>query len=308
MLDANATVEWTPPQYKKRMDDWLRNMGDWNISRKRYFGLPLPFYPCGCGDAERDRLARRARGARDRGPRRAAGAAPALDRRGSDPLRGVRRRGRAGSRRWATPGSTLASSLSRRSAGRTQSGSSTATGRRAAEGLTGADLPDHDYWEQWFPADWISEMREQIRLWFYSHLFMSMTLIGRLAVPRGADLREGERRARAANAQIGGEHDRGARGARPHGRGCDALALLRAAAAAEHQLRLRPGRRGEAPAADALELGRLPRHLREHRRLRARSGGRSRRRSSRSTAGSSRARASSRAKPRPPTSASRRPS
>ena len=50
LLDANATVEWTPSFYSKRMDDWLRNMGDWNISRKRYFGLPLPFYPCGdCG-------------------------------------------------------------------------------------------------------------------------------------------------------------------------------------------------------------------------------------------------------------------
>ena len=33
----------------KRMDDWLRNMGDWNISRRRYYGLPLPFYPCACG-------------------------------------------------------------------------------------------------------------------------------------------------------------------------------------------------------------------------------------------------------------------
>ena len=50
MIDANATVEWTPPFYAKRMDDWLRNMGDWNISRKRYFGLPLPFYPCECGE------------------------------------------------------------------------------------------------------------------------------------------------------------------------------------------------------------------------------------------------------------------
>src|SRR3954464_652950 len=50
MLDANATVEWTPDFYSKRMDDWLRNMGDWTISRRRYFGLPLPFYPCdSCG-------------------------------------------------------------------------------------------------------------------------------------------------------------------------------------------------------------------------------------------------------------------
>ena len=36
----------------------------------------------------------------------------------------------------------------------------------AAAGLTTADLPDHDYWATWFPADWVSEMREQIRLWF----------------------------------------------------------------------------------------------------------------------------------------------
>jgi len=49
MLDANATVEWTPAYMGKRMDDWLRNMGDWNISRRRYFGLPLPFYECECG-------------------------------------------------------------------------------------------------------------------------------------------------------------------------------------------------------------------------------------------------------------------
>ena len=43
-----------------------------------------------------------------------------------------------------------------------------ATGAR--EGCPALDLPDHAYWEQWFPADWISEMREQIRLWFYSML------------------------------------------------------------------------------------------------------------------------------------------
>ena len=49
LLDANATVEWTPAYMGKRMDDWLRNMGDWNISRRRYYGLPLPIYECECG-------------------------------------------------------------------------------------------------------------------------------------------------------------------------------------------------------------------------------------------------------------------
>ena len=50
---------------------------------------------------------------------------------------------------------------------------------RRREGLTKADLPDHAYWEQWFPADWVTEMREQIRLWFYSLFFMSVVLTGR---------------------------------------------------------------------------------------------------------------------------------
>jgi isoleucyl-tRNA synthetase len=52
-------------------------------------------------------------------------------------------------------------------------------GTGAARGLTTADLPDEAYWEKWFPADWVSEMREQIRLWFYSQLFMSVVLTGR---------------------------------------------------------------------------------------------------------------------------------
>ena len=51
--------------------------------------------------------------------------------------------------------------------------------RRRRGALTNADLPDHAYWEQWFPADWVTEMREQIRLWFYSQLFMSVVLVGR---------------------------------------------------------------------------------------------------------------------------------
>ena len=87
MLDANATVEWTPAFYPKRMDDWLRNMGDWNISRKRYFGLPLPFYPCACGHLTVIGSHGRAGAACASRLRRAARAAPAVDRRRDHRLR-----------------------------------------------------------------------------------------------------------------------------------------------------------------------------------------------------------------------------
>lgn len=45
-LKAIEDVEFKPAYAKKRMTDWLNNMGDWNISRSRFYGLPLPFYVC----------------------------------------------------------------------------------------------------------------------------------------------------------------------------------------------------------------------------------------------------------------------
>jgi isoleucyl-tRNA synthetase len=42
--------------------------------------------------------------------------------------------------------------------------------------------PEH--WEQWYPASFITEMREQIRLWFYSMLFMSVALEDRAPYQR----------------------------------------------------------------------------------------------------------------------------
>ena len=93
LRDANAEVEWTPAYMGKRMDDWLVNMGDWNISRRRYYGLPLPFYPCALWPPERDRLEGGARGAGAAGTRPTRGAPPAVDRRGADRLRAVRRGG-----------------------------------------------------------------------------------------------------------------------------------------------------------------------------------------------------------------------
>ena len=124
----------------------------------------------------------------------------------------------------------------------------------AAKGLTTADLPDNAYWEKWFPADWVSEMREQIRLWFYSQFFMSCRARRPLAVQPRARLREDARRARPRDARLVGEHDRRRGRVRAHGRRRDALAVLRAAARPEPALRLRAGARDQAEAADVLEL------------------------------------------------------
>ncbi|HEY8077530.1 MAG TPA: class I tRNA ligase family protein, partial [Labilithrix sp.] len=183
MLDANATVEWTPEYMGKRMDDWLRNMGDWNISRRRYYGLPLPFYPCACGHlnviGSRAELEGRALEGLDQLEELRR---PWIDR---VPIRceecgeRVERVVEVGDV-WLDAGVVPFSTLGWQNPEWKHEGYATG----AARGLTTADLPDHAYWEKWFPADWVSEMREQIRLWFYSQLFMSVVLIGRAPFKR----------------------------------------------------------------------------------------------------------------------------
>ncbi|MDQ3993061.1 MAG: class I tRNA ligase family protein, partial [Actinomycetota bacterium] len=178
LLAANASVEWTPGFYGKRMDDWLRNMGDWNISRKRYFGLPLPFYPCSCGRlnviGSRGELAERATAGLEQLQELHR---PWID---AVPIRcdacdaEVRRIAEVGDA-WLDAGIVAFSTLGWRNERAIPAGYATG----ASAGLSGADLPGHAYWERWFPADWISESREQIRLWFYSLMFMSVTLDGR---------------------------------------------------------------------------------------------------------------------------------
>ena len=178
MRDANATVEWTPEYMGKRMDDWLVNMSDWNISRRRYYGLPLPFYPCACGHLEvvgsRAQLAELATAPLDDlvELRR-----PWIDRvtircpECGDEVSRITEVGDV----WLDAGIVPFSTLGWQNPEWVHEGYATG----AAKGLTTADLPDHAYWEEWFPADWVSEIREQIRLWFYSQLFMSVALTGR---------------------------------------------------------------------------------------------------------------------------------
>ncbi len=178
LLDANATVEWTPEYMGKRMDDWLRNMGDWNISRRRYYGLPLPFYPCSCGHlnviGSRAELEQRAVSGLDQLEelrRPWIDAVPVRCEACSEEVTRIEEVGDV----WLDAGIVPFSTLGWGNPELLPEGYATG----AARGLTTADLPAHETWEEWFPADWVSEMREQIRLWFYSQLFMSVALTGR---------------------------------------------------------------------------------------------------------------------------------
>jgi len=178
LLDENAKVDWVPEYMGKRMDDWLRNMGDWNISRRRYYGLPLPLYPCACGHlnviGSKTELADRALEGMEQLEELRR---PWIDR---VPIRceecgeRVERIAEVGDV-WLDAAIVPFATLGWENPTWIEEGYATG----AARGLTKADLPDHAYWEKWFPADWVSEMREQIRLWFYSQFFMSVALVGR---------------------------------------------------------------------------------------------------------------------------------
>jgi isoleucyl-tRNA synthetase len=178
MIEANRTVEWTPTHYGKRMEDWLRNMGDWCISRKRYWGLPLPFYQCPEGHltvvgSKEELLERATQGVEG---------LEELHRPWIDPVRircgecacEAERVPEVGDC-WLDAGIIPFSTIGYGRDEVLEEGFAAGAG----VGLTKADLPDNAYWERWFPADWVSEMREQIRLWFYSQLFMSVALTGK---------------------------------------------------------------------------------------------------------------------------------
>jgi isoleucyl-tRNA synthetase len=178
LLAANATVEWTPKHYGKRMDDWLRNMGDWNISRRRFYGLPLPFYPCSCGHltvigskAELEQHALSGLEQLEELHRPWVDNVLIRCEACSEPVRRIHEVGDV----WLDAGIVPFATLGWESPKWIPGGYATG----ASRGLSGADLPDHRYWEQWFPAEWVSEMREQIRLWFYSLMFMSVVLVDR---------------------------------------------------------------------------------------------------------------------------------
>src|SRR2546428_4871977 len=157
LREAAAKVTWIPESAGKRMQDWLTNMGDWNISRKRYWGLPLPFYTCEkrghffvLGSEDRLRLRARA---------------------GLEQLRELHRP-------WID-GVVVRCPKCEGDAERVKEVGDCWLDAGIVPFSTLRYLQDRPYWQGGVPAPLITPMREQIRLWFYSQLFFSVVLTGR---------------------------------------------------------------------------------------------------------------------------------
>jgi len=162
LIEAANTVKWDPPFIGKRMLDWLENMGDWNISRKRFYGLPLPFYPCGaCGHLT------------------VVGSKEELFELGGDTALGLPELHRP----WID-GVEIKCPKCQNPVARIPEVGDVWLDAGIVPFSTLGYFSDRAEWEKNFPAEWVIEMQEQIRLWFYSLLFMSVAITGRAPYER----------------------------------------------------------------------------------------------------------------------------
>ncbi|MFN2103882.1 MAG: isoleucine--tRNA ligase [Candidatus Promineifilaceae bacterium] len=157
IMDRVDQANWYPSFGYDREMDWLRNMQDWMISKKRYYGLALPIWVCNdCGHytvvGSEDELEERAVEGWDK----FAGHTP--HRPHIDAVKiacpecgGLSSRIADVGNPWLDAGIVGLSTLHYRE--------------------------DRAYWEKWYPADWISEsFPGQFRNWFYSLLAQSTVL------------------------------------------------------------------------------------------------------------------------------------
>lgn len=148
-------ANWIPEFASKRMQNWLDNMGDWMISRKRYYGLSLPFYECECGEltviGSKEELKSLAVEP-EKVDKLSSLHRPWID----EILIKCPKCGKKVKRIldvgdcWLDAGVVPFSTLKY--------------------------FEDKSYWKKWFPAEFICEMIEQVRLWYYSMLVYGAVL------------------------------------------------------------------------------------------------------------------------------------
>ncbi|HEY3523909.1 MAG TPA: class I tRNA ligase family protein, partial [Candidatus Limnocylindrales bacterium] len=157
IMEAVDRIRWIPSFGYERELDWLLNMHDWMISKKRYWGLALPIYDCpSCGTFDviggEEELRERAVAGWDEfaghTPHRPWIDAVQIACRGcGQPVSRITDVGNP----WLDAGIVPFSTLHYRT--------------------------DPGYWRQWFPADFVTEsFPGQFRNWFYAMLAMSTVL------------------------------------------------------------------------------------------------------------------------------------
>ena len=160
IMDVVNQITWIPAFGKERELDWLRNMDDWMISKKRYWGLALPIYDCPkCGTFEVLGGEQELRERAVAGWNEFEGHTPhrpwvdAVKIKCSKCGEVVSRIKDVGNP-WLDAGIVSFSTLHYRT--------------------------NREYWQQWFPADFVTEsFPGQFRNWFYSLLVMSTVLENR---------------------------------------------------------------------------------------------------------------------------------
>lgn len=158
LIAAAKTVEWKPDYILQHMVNWLENMGDWCISRRRYWGLPLPFYRC------EDRM--------KCGQVTVYGSIDALARDSGVPEADLRHR-----LHRPDIDAIAVKCLCGKPAIRVKEVGDCWLDAGIVPFSTFDYKPGVGFGPE-FPYDFAVEMREQVRLWFYSTLVMSVVLEG----------------------------------------------------------------------------------------------------------------------------------
>ena len=156
IMDVTTKIRWIPEFGLARELDWLRNMDDWMISKKRYYGLALPIYPCECGHVE-------VLGSREELRERAVEGWSELD-------------GHSPHRPWVDAVKIACSECGEKVSRITDVGNPWLDAGIVSFSTLRYDS-DRSYWNDWFPADFITEsFPGQFRNWFYALLAMSTVL------------------------------------------------------------------------------------------------------------------------------------
>ncbi len=146
-------IEWRPDFLEKEYYDWLNNMEKWSISRKRYWGTPLPIWKCSCGNIE------------------VIGTKKELEEKaveGMDQLKELHRP-------WIDKVKVRCSECKQKIA-RVEPVADCWMDSGLVPYATLNYLTDKEHFWKWFPANFVTEMREQVIRWFHTTMVTSVIL------------------------------------------------------------------------------------------------------------------------------------